>query len=49
MLTQSLATAEINKTARDSVDAYDQYEAFVSQNFCKLSYRIVSWPRKMRQ
>jgi AraC-like DNA-binding protein len=40
MLTQSLATAEINKTARDSVDAYDQYEAFVSQNFCKLSYRI---------
>jgi AraC-like DNA-binding protein len=32
--------AEINKSIRDSVDAYDRYEAFVSQNFCKLSYRI---------
>jgi len=33
-------TAEINKSIRDSLDAYDRYEAFVSQNFCKLSYRI---------
>jgi AraC-like DNA-binding protein len=40
MMTPSLVTAAINKTARDSVDAYDRYEAFVSQNFCKLSYRI---------
>ena len=40
MMTQSLVTAAINKTVRDNVDAYDQYEAFVSQNFCKLSYRI---------
>jgi AraC-like DNA-binding protein len=40
MITQSLVTAKMNKTAKDSVDAYDEYEAFVSQNFCKLSYRM---------
>jgi AraC-like DNA-binding protein len=37
---QSVVKAEINKSIRDSSDAYDQYEDFVSQNFCKLSYRI---------
>jgi AraC-like DNA-binding protein len=37
---QSVVKAEINKSIRDSSDAYDRYEDFVSQNFCKLSYRI---------
>ena len=36
----SVVRAEINQSASDSTDAYDRYEDFVSQNFCKLSYRI---------
>lgn len=35
-----LEKAEINHSVSDTVDAYDRYEEFVSQNFCKLSYRI---------
>jgi AraC-like DNA-binding protein len=37
---QAVVKAEINQSVRNSADAYDRYEDFVSQNFCKLSYRI---------
>jgi len=32
--------SEIAQAFRDHAQAYDRYEAFVSQSFCKLSYRI---------
>lgn len=37
---QPVTTARIDQSAQSDVGAYDQYEAFTSRNYCRLSYRI---------
>lgn len=40
MTFERVVRSGIDQTFRDNADAYDRYESFVSQSFCKLSYRI---------
>ncbi len=35
-----LEKTELSQSVNEGLDAYDRYEDFVSNNFCKLSYRI---------